>query len=77
MNIRTNILMYFFPIRFRIVNSIKIMYVYRIIILIIIFGLLATAGYQKYSVNTAIWPPGVHWTSYEEVRGFNYIIKII
>jgi len=36
----------------------------------IILLLLITSGYQKYEVNTATWPPGMLWTSYDEIAGY-------
>lgn len=32
-----------------------------------------TSGIQKYSVNTAIWPPGGFWTSNEEIQGYMWL----
>lgn len=37
----------------------------------IILFLLLTSDYQKYEVNTAIWPPGMLWTSVDELSGYN------
>ena len=37
---------------------------------IIILGILSTSAYQKYSINTAVWPPGAFWTSNEELQGY-------
>ncbi len=39
-------------------------------VLIIILGILSTSAYQKYTVNTAIWPPGAFWASNEELQGY-------
>jgi 4-amino-4-deoxy-L-arabinose transferase-like glycosyltransferase len=44
-----------------------------IVLLIIVVGVLLTSGYQKYTVNTAIWPPGATWTSYDEVNGYSWL----
>lgn len=44
-----------------------------LIVAIIIFGVLATSGYQKYAVNTAMWPPGVGWSSSEEIEGYVWL----
>lgn len=41
-----------------------------IIISIVIIGVLLTSAHQKYSVNTAMWPFGLGWQSYEEVMGY-------
>lgn len=38
------------------------------LIVLVIIGLWYTAGTQKYTVNTAMWPPGASWTSMEEVQ---------
>ena len=35
---------------------------------LVVVGLWYTAGAQKYSVNTAMWPPGASWTSMEDVQ---------
>jgi len=40
------------------------------ILLIVIIGILATSSYQKYTVNTAMWPPGVLWSSMDELQGY-------
>ena len=32
-----------------------------------------TSGIQKYTVNTAQWPPGAFWTSMEEVQGYIWL----
>ncbi|MCK4589140.1 MAG: hypothetical protein KAT77_01770 [Nanoarchaeota archaeon] len=44
-----------------------------IILIILIIGILLTSGYQKYSVNTAIWPPGKSWVSYDELNGWSWM----
>ena len=41
-----------------------------LILIIVIIGVIFTSAHQKYSVNTAIWPFGIGWTSYEEVQGY-------
>lgn len=41
-----------------------------LILAIVILGMVFTAGAQKYTVNTAQWPPGAFWTSPEEINGF-------
>jgi len=41
-----------------------------IILIVVIIGIIFTSAHQKYSVNTAIWPFGIGWTSYEEVQGY-------
>lgn len=40
------------------------------VIAVIVAGILLTSAYQKYTVNTAQWPPGGFWTSYDEVLGY-------
>ncbi len=44
-----------------------------ITILIIIIGILFTSAYQKYTVNTAQWPPGTLWSSIDELQGYLYL----
>jgi len=44
-----------------------------ITILIIVIGILFTSAYQKYTVNTAIWPPGGLWSSMDELQGYLYL----
>jgi len=44
------------------------------ILIIVVVGLIATAGYQKYKHNTLpTWPPGVSWTSAEELQGYLWL----
>ena len=38
--------------------------------IIFIALILFTSGIQKYTVNTAVWPPGGFWTSNEEIQGY-------
>jgi hypothetical protein len=38
------------------------------ILVFFIIGAILTSGSQKYSVNTAMWPPGASWTSMEEIQ---------
>jgi len=38
-----------------------------------IFGAVFTSGAQKYSVNTAMWPPGASWSSMEEVQLYAWL----
>ena len=45
----------------------------QVVLLVVLLGILATAGYQKYAVNTALWPPGVKWTSTEELQGYIWL----
>lgn len=40
------------------------------VIIVVAAGILFTSAYQKYTVNTAQWPPGGFWTSYDEVMGY-------
>jgi len=44
-----------------------------IILIIVIIGIIFTSAHQKYSVNTAIWPFGIGWTSLEEVQGYSWL----
>ena len=45
-----------------------------IILIIVIAGIFATAGYQKYTHNTISgWPPGGRWTSQEELEGYLWL----
>jgi len=44
-----------------------------IIIIIMILSIIFTSGYQKYNLNTAMWPPGATWTSYDEVNGYLWL----
>lgn len=41
-------------------------------IIIVIIGLLLTSGYQKYTLNTAIWP-NEHFYSFDEVQPYLWI----
>lgn len=43
------------------------------VISLIVAGVLLTSAYQKYAVNTAQWPPGGFWTSFDEVKGYTWI----
>ena len=40
---------------------------------IVIIGILFTSAYQKYTLNTAQWPPGAFWTSFEEINGYVWL----
>jgi len=40
---------------------------------ILIIGVVLTSGYQKYTVNTAMWGPGQGWTSMEEISGYVWL----
>lgn len=44
-----------------------------LVIAIIIIGVILTSAYQKYTVNTAQWPPGAFWTSGEELQGYLWL----
>jgi len=44
-----------------------------IILAIVVVGILLTSGYQKYTVNTAYWPPGAFWASMEELQGYGWL----
>ena len=41
--------------------------------LIFISGVIATSAYQKYAVNTALWPPGAFWTSNDELGAYVWL----
>lgn len=48
-----------------------------IITLIIVLAVVFTAAQQKYYQNTqTVWPPGVTWTSMEEVQGFSWLFNL-
>lgn len=40
------------------------------IFIILVIGIIWTSGYPKYVVETSYWPPGVFWTSNEELQGY-------
>jgi hypothetical protein len=40
------------------------------IILIVVLGVILTSAHQKYSVNTAQWPPGQAWKTGEELGAY-------
>ena len=44
-----------------------------ILLLIFIIGIVATSAYQKYTVNTALWPPGAFWTSSDEIATYIWL----
>lgn len=56
--------------------------VYRILIIILILtGITATSGIQKYSINTAIWNPGGSWDylpdqPLDEVNGYLWLLSL-
>ena len=52
-------------------NRIKFLKISAVLMLVI--GVLATSAYQKYTVNTAQWPPGAFWTSGEELQGYLWL----
>jgi len=37
---------------------------------ILFYGIITTSFIPKYTVNTALWPPGGFWTSNEEIQGY-------
>ncbi|MCP3682765.1 MAG: phospholipid carrier-dependent glycosyltransferase [bacterium] len=43
------------------------------ILVIVVVGVLFTSTQQKYAVNTAQWPPGAMWTSYQEVEAYSWL----
>ncbi|MBU0459611.1 MAG: hypothetical protein KJ597_00280 [Nanoarchaeota archaeon] len=45
-----------------------------IILTILIAGVFFTSAQQKYDVNTAMWPPGKSWTSYEELNSWSWML---
>ena len=52
----------------------KITPVAKVLILILaITGIAFTSAQQKYEVNTANWPPGVIWTSFEEIDAYVWL----
>lgn len=44
-----------------------------LVAIIIVAGIALTSAYQKYSVNTAQWPPGAFWASGEELQGYIWL----
>ena len=40
---------------------------------LIAYSIIMTSFVQKYTVNTAIWPPGGFWTSNEEIQGYMWL----
>jgi len=40
---------------------------------VLVILIFYTSGIQKYTVNTAQWPPGAFWTSMEEVQGYIWL----
>lgn len=47
-----------------------------IVFIIIIIGIILTSGIQRYSVNTAIWPPGGRWTSMDELQAYLWLTNL-
>jgi hypothetical protein len=47
-----------------------------VILAVILLGVFYTSGIQKYTVNTAQWPPGQAWTSIDELRGYSWILGL-
>ncbi|HLG24634.1 MAG TPA: hypothetical protein VI564_06930 [Candidatus Nanoarchaeia archaeon] len=41
-----------------------------LVLALIIYGVISTSFAQKYAVNTANWPPGAFWTSFDEINGY-------
>ncbi|MBS3102923.1 hypothetical protein J4458_05775 [Candidatus Woesearchaeota archaeon] len=37
------------------------------------YGIIITSFIQKYTVNTALWPPGAFWTSNDEIKGYLWL----
>ncbi len=44
-----------------------------LVLSLFIFGAVFTSGMQKYSVNTAMWPPGASWSSMDEVQLYAWL----
>ncbi|KHO46233.1 MAG: hypothetical protein QS98_C0004G0009 [archaeon GW2011_AR3] len=44
-----------------------------LVVIAIIVGVWFTSGIQKYTVNTAVWPPGAFWSSNEEIQGYLWV----
>ncbi len=44
-----------------------------LVLFVLVLGIFATSGYQKYSINTSTWPPGATWTSIEEVNTYLWL----
>jgi hypothetical protein len=40
------------------------------VLALIILGIMFTSAYPKYAVQTAQWPPGMQWSSTEELQGY-------
>lgn len=43
------------------------------LIIIIILGIIFTSGVQKFVVNTSVWPPGIGWSSWDELQGYLWL----
>jgi hypothetical protein len=43
------------------------------IIILLVVAVTFTSGVQKYTVNTAQWPPGAFWTSVDELQGYVWL----
>lgn len=41
-----------------------------LVLVILFYGIIMTSFIPKYTVNTALWPPGGFWTSNEEIQGY-------
>ncbi len=44
-----------------------------LVVAVIVIGVIFTSAYQKYALNTAIWPPGGFWTSNDEIKGYIWL----
>ncbi len=44
-----------------------------ITLVVVLIGIFFTSTQQKIAVNTAIWPPGAFWTSFDEVNSYVWI----
>ena len=47
-----------------------------IVFTLLLIGMFFTSGVQKYAVNTAQWPPGMAWTSAEEIQAYEWLLTL-
>jgi len=45
-------------------------FIYWLVMLVVLVGVYSTSVVPKYAVETSMWPPGVSWTSNEQVGGY-------
>ncbi len=43
------------------------------VVAIVIAGVILTSAHQKYSVNTAVWPAGLGWNTYNELQDYAWL----